>query len=476
MKHLVSFGLTAVLVLSLTACAAPPRTPAPETARTPETATAETAAEPSGFYRTGSTFNTGACFYSLQPHSPGYFLVTETDYATASRRALCSIPGCAHDSSDCPAWFPGTGLEYSLFTAGEDVYLYHSTPAMAYDGSWEQYRAEVVEPALENPGGHTEEELIRYYQNCYREAVTPACLYRIGEGGAVRETIELSRQIPNIGFSWCDGVALYGEYSGQNGDTEGYRISLADGQVTTFPMMANELIRGAEKDRLLTSRIVTDAPLPDPAMVGWDIYEAAMQNTVVEFDWLNPSTGTRSKVLEQPGDGTADGTAAFRGLANGMLYFVNYGEDEQAAVRALDSATGQWQTVLQTLPDPAAQLRSEPTAALPEAAESQARYLRLDGSDVWQGLNLGWILDSESGELHTVSQKVEGALYETAVMPLALTDDGRFLLCTAQKDSGEEPISAYGITDLRVEDCYSLQPVEDFLQGRTNYTPVTMPE
>lgn len=476
MKHLVSFGLTAVLVLSLTACAAPPRTPAPETARTPETSTAETAAEPSGFYRTGSTFNTGACFYSLRPHSAGYFLVTETDYATASRRALCSIPGCAHDSPDCPAWFPGTGLEYSLFTAGEDVYLYHSTPAMAYDGSWEQYRAEVVEPALENPGGHTEEELIRYYQNCYREAATPACLYRIGEGGAVRETIELSRQIPNIGFSWCDGVALYGQYSGQNGDTEGYRVSLADGQVTTFPMMANELIRGAEKDRLLTSRIVTDAPLPDPAMVGWDIYEAAMQNTVVEFDWLNPSTGTRSKVLEQPGDGTADGTAAFRGLANGMLYFVNYGEDEQDAVQALDSATGQWQTVLQTLPDPAAQLRSEPTAALPEAAERQARYLRLDGSSVWQGLNLGWILDRQSGELYTVSQKVEGALYETAVMPLALTDDGRFLLCTAQKDSGEEPISAYGITDLRVEDCYSLQPVEDFLQGRTNYTPVTMPE
>lgn len=291
-----------------------------------------------------------------------------------------------------------------------------------------------------------------------------------------RETIGLSSQIPNIGLSWCDGAALYGQYSAQNGDTEGCRISLADGQVTTFPMMENELIRGAEKDRLLTSRIVTDAPLPDPAVVGWDIYEAAMQNTVVEFDWLNPSTGARSKVLEQPGDGTADGTAAFRGLANGMLYFVNYGEDEQPAVRALDSATGQWQTVLQTLPDPAAQLRSEPTAALPEAAESRARYLRLDGSDVWQGLNLGWILDSESGELHTVSQKVEGALYETAAMPLALTDDGRFLLCTAQKDSGEEPISAYGITDLRVEDCYSLQPVEDFLQGRTNYTPVTMPE
>lgn len=476
MKRFASFGLTAVLALTLTACAAAPRTPEPETARTPETATAETAAEPPGFYRTGATFNTGARFYSLQPHSPGYVLVTETDYAAASCRVLCSIPGCAHDSPDCPAWFPGTGLEYSLFTAGEDVYLYHSTPALAYDGSWEQYRAEVVEPALEDPNGHTEEELIRYYQNCYREAVTPACLYRIREGGMTRETIGLSRQIPNIGLSWCDGVALYGQYSGQNGDTEGCRISLADGQVTTFPMMENELIRGAEKDRLLTSRIVTDAPLPDPAVVGWDIYEAAMQNTVVEFDWLNPSTGARRKVLEQPGDGTTDGTASFRGLVNGMLCFVGYGEEDEAAVRVLDSATGQWQTVLQTFPDPSAQLRSEPMAALPAAAERQARYLRLEGSDVWQGLNLGWILDSENGELYPVSQKVEGALYETAVMPLALTDDGRFLLCTAQKDSGEEPISAYGIADLRVEDCYSLQPVEDFLQGRTNYTPVTMPE
>ena len=201
MKRFASFGLTAVLALTLAACAAAPRTPEPETARTPETATAETAAEPSGFYRTGTTFNTGARFYSLQPHSPGYVLVTETDYAAASCRVLCSIPGCAHDSPDCPAWFPGTGLEYSLFTAGEDVYLYHSTPALAYDGSWEQYRAEMVEPALEEPNGHTEEELIRYYRNCYREAVTPACLYRIREGGMTRETIGLSRQIPNIGLS-----------------------------------------------------------------------------------------------------------------------------------------------------------------------------------------------------------------------------------------------------------------------------------
>ena len=482
MKKLFSLGLAAALTLSLAACAPKEESPAvPETTATAEVAAAEAATEettlePTGFYLIGSTFHTGDRFYSLRPQSQGCFLVTEIDYSTASCRVLCSVPGCTHDSPACPAWFPGTGLEVCLFTAGQDVYLYHRAPATPYDGSWEQYRAEVLEPALENSNGRTEEELTSYYRNCYLEAVTPACIYRICNGGASRETIELSSQIPNIPLFWCDGEALYGACAFNNGDTEGCRVNLADGQVTTFPMMANEQIRGAENDRLLTSRIVTDTPLPDPTVVDWDIYEAALQNSVVEFDWLNPSTGARSKVLEQPGNGTVDGISSFRGLSNGMLYFAVSGEENQEGVWALDSATGQWQDVLHTLPDPVAQLRSEPTAALPEVASRQGQYLRMEGSDVWQGMNMGWILDRQSGELYTITQKVDGAPYETVVQPLALTNDGRFLLCTAQKDSGQEPISAYGITDLRVENCYSLQPVEDFLQGSTNYTPVTMPE
>ena len=159
-----------------------------------------------------------------------------------------------------------------------------------------------------------------------------------------------------------------------------------------------------------------------------------------------------------------------------MLCFVGYGEEDEAAVRVLDSATGQWQTVLQTFPD-----RRRSCAANPWRRCRQRQSGR-QGNSAWRvrmsagGLNLGWILDSENGELYPVSQKVEGALYETAVMPLALTDDGRFCSVRPRRTAGEEPISAYGIADLRVEDCYSLQPVEDFLQGRTNYTPVTMPE
>ena len=63
--------------------------------------------------------------------------------------------------------------------------------------------------------------------------------------------------------------------------------------------MQYEKIVGAQGGRLLTSRPVADAPLPDPGQ-NWEAYDAAMQNAVVEYDWLDPATGARSKVLERP--------------------------------------------------------------------------------------------------------------------------------------------------------------------------------
>ena len=39
-------------------------------------------------YLTGSGFNTGDAWYSLENHL-GYCLVTKTDYAAATRRVLC---------------------------------------------------------------------------------------------------------------------------------------------------------------------------------------------------------------------------------------------------------------------------------------------------------------------------------------------------------------------------------------------------
>ena len=103
MKRLAFWGLAGALALTLAACAPqaePPAEPAPTA--TPETA-ATTQASPEGeFYTissnyvTGSGFNTGDAWYSLEGHM-GYALVMKTDYASATRQVLCSVPGCTHD-------------------------------------------------------------------------------------------------------------------------------------------------------------------------------------------------------------------------------------------------------------------------------------------------------------------------------------------------------------------------------------------
>ena len=44
-------------------------------------------------------------------------LLLKTDYATAAQTVACTVPGCTHDSADCPAWFPGRYRYYCPFVA-----------------------------------------------------------------------------------------------------------------------------------------------------------------------------------------------------------------------------------------------------------------------------------------------------------------------------------------------------------------------
>ena len=483
MKRLAFWGLAGALALTLAACAPqaePPAEPAPTA--TPETA-ATTQASPEGeFYTissnyvTGSGFNTGDAWYSLEGHM-GYALVMKTDYASATRQVLCSVPGCTHDSESCPAWLPGLGREVRIFTAGETVYVYHPVATMYYAGSWEDYYAEVVEPKLkEHPQGWedlTDEELVACCRGRYEECSAPAGLYCIEGDGASRQDIQTSQDLRNVMVGWCDGTALYGYGSSDSavGNSIGYRISLADGAVTTFSMMPQENIVGAQEDRLLTSHIVTEVPLPDYNTEGWDAYQAVLQNATVEYDWLDPATGARSKVLERPHDNSTYGNADFFGLLDGKLYFEDWtpsenGDSRRDAFCAYDTATGQWQDLLRPIPNESMQLANVTVAALPGSAEQQGRYLWLSGSDNVNGENLGWMLDTQSGKLIQVTQRMEGEdVSGWLAGVVAFTDDGRFLVRTAQQEGEYGPVYAYGLID-----------AEAFLQGSTDYTLITTME
>lgn len=472
MKRLISFALAGLLALCLAACGGQDAvSSAPQAAQTSETAPAEAAPASAAFFALGSgdtaDFNTGDVWYSLQPHL-GYTLIMKTDYAAATRRVLCSVPGCTHDSESCPAWLPGRGQSVQLFTVGDTVYAYHGVPTMRYQGSWEDYYAESVAPRLAQPpeelAGMTEEEIVAFYRNRYAEASAPAGFYVIEGDGASRRNIQTSQDLINVTVGWCDGTALYGYALSEPpvGNSTGYRISLADGAVTTFALQQQEQILGAQGHNLLTSRTVTAAPQPDYNAEGWDAYDAVLQTATVEYDWLDPATGARSKVLETPHDRTGFGTEAFHGLCNGKLYFEDFTPLEEGGSRdalcVLDAATGQWQDLLRPIPDPSMHMPRATVAGLPDIAAQQGRYLWITGSDNVNGENRAWVLDTQTGTLTTVGQTMEEYMLPNyAVQLMAQTDDGRFLLETGEGEDGPH---------------YALMAIDAFLQGSTDYTPV----
>lgn len=121
----------------------------------------------------------------------------------------------------------------------------------------------------------------------------------------------------------------------------GCRISLADGAVQTFPLLTQEQFLDVCGDALVTSHIVTDAPLPTDR----EQYQAAIQSAETEYDLYDPNDGTRTRLAAYPYD-----TSALLGVYGGKAYFekrqpIPYAAYEPVAVETLDIATGTTETI-----------------------------------------------------------------------------------------------------------------------------------
>ena len=484
MKTRIPVVLALAAALALAACAPAQTASAPQNEQTAETAqnagtapAQETAALPAvagelyALAEDGAQtclFNAGDCGYELLPRN-GYMLVSYVDYATAEQRVLCSVPGCAHASEDCPAYLAERGNGDFIFAAGQSVYIYHPASSYPYTGSWEEYYDEYVRPGLADPAlreGMTEQEFAAFHRGWYGERSLPAGLFVLDRAGTARRWQPLSRNLDNfVTLYWCDGAALYGyAYDAlPAGNSAGYRIALADGGVTNFPLTQYERIEGAQGDRLLTTRPVADAPLPDPNQ-NREAYAAALQNAVVEYGWLDPATGARSKILETPYQPQDGNVCLFRGLQGGKLYFHKEEHTSAGAqlcsIWAYDPAAGSWQAVVDPLAHDSMFLRWAGAATLPGTAEQAGRYLWLEGSR-GSVLDLGWVWDAAQNELTAIQQTMAGDPYARPVRSVAQTDDGRFLVRTAYRGEGE-------LYD------YGLIGIDAFLQGSTAYTPVQM--
>lgn len=476
MKRLLSLGMAALLALTLAACGGqtPAVTESPATAETSQAVEATMAAAwptPAGsLYRVGRQiypyFHAGDRCYELLDRAR-FTLVNVIDYETATQHPLCSVPGCAHDSESCPACLPAKSANNMVFTAGEKVYVYHPASSYPYTGSWEQYYQENVQPGLQDPTlreGMDEQEFETYHRSMFASRTTPAGLYILDREGTSRRFQPLSQNLDDfVQLYWCDGARLYGYRGMLDGQqvSQGYCVSLADGTVTDLPLEQGEIILEAEENCLFTERLVGQEPLQN---LQGEALLAALQQTNIEICRLSLPDGTRSKVAEVPY--TAQDEIQYRplGCQGGSIY----GTKEESTANgstvvgfwSCDLATGTFQQVVEPLVQPSMMVSSLDIPALPGTAQQQGRYLWFTGSSGFS-LDLAWVLDTANGELTAVQQMLAGDPYQRAVRGVGVTDDGRFLVGIRRPDP-EGPDYEYGLIG-----------VEAFLQGSTDYTPVT---
>ena len=132
------------------------------------------------------------------------------------------------------------------------------------------------------------------------------------------------------------------------------------------------------------------------------------------------------------------------------------------AFRMLDADTGQWQDILAPLPSNTFYLNDLTVVGAPGIDAQAGRYLwGGDNADVMNPIL--YVLDQETGTLAQPALDIQQLYIQAQKECLALTDDGRFLVCVGQQNQGTYFAYEYGLVE-----------VDAFLQGSTDYTPVKM--
>lgn len=459
-RHLAAIPLAALL---LTACASATDA-APLTTPTPEPTATATPTPAAGDFawlnRHDSSFNSGDAYYEMVYRNHGGLLL-KTDYATAAQTVVCTVPGCTHDSADCPAWFPGRYRYYCPFTAGGAVYVLNA-PVFHTDQTWEEYREEYLTPQLDSTDLTPEELEAHYYGRWQQESAAPQ-VYRLTDDG--KTCIDLPAESVDYEFVFCDDAALYGmTTSGNNGqNTKAVRVDLTTGALQSVPLEPTEYFVTCYDGALLTVRYVTDAPLPDD----FEQFRAAVQSATVEFDRYDPRTGERRKLIERPYNIADERFSGYLGTHNGKLYFeereaLQGGGYNRGALQEYDPADGSTATVWDAPPTGNLwDYRDTDTNVLPARGSRAEDWLWLYGTDGAVGGNRCYLMNAAARELVPITQRMKNYTYDIPPSRLAQTADGRWLFWTESND--ENAHLAYGL----------IAP-NDFAAGSTDYTPVEM--
>ena len=385
--------------LALTACtAAPAETAAPAATPPAESVTAETAqvnAFPVGTLRSPREADDAEAFYSLDSDSETHkYQMLRIDYAKAEQEKMCEVD---HESA------------YSCFTANGNVVVVWSDS--------DQYGFTVI-----SRDGTTQDKPIErefnvdaYDENAAYELTSKSC----------------------------------------------FRLDLQSGEITRTeaPMTQLCAVYGIVDNKVLISRYVTDTPLPDPNdMCYAEMYQAIIQNSMIEFDLYDIATNTIQKLFDWEYGSNDAGFPRYIGSRGSVAYFTmsqwdgNESSPTTNALRGFDTTTGTWQEVHAENAAPGN------FGTLGLSRDGQLEYVVLN----WGTGTLAFYKLADGTTCEVPYRDTSYGDSSNGGFPIALTGDGRILVTDGKVTNRDKDIG-YGLIDL-----------DAYLSGSTDYTPVQM--
>lgn len=385
--------------LALTArTAAPAETAAPAATPPAESVTAETAqmnAFPVGTLRSPREADDAEAFYSLYSDSETHkYQMLRIDYAKAEQEKMCEVD---HESA------------YSCFTANGNVVVVWSDS--------DQYGFTVISRDGTTQDKPIEREFMvdAYDENAAYELTSKSC----------------------------------------------FRLDLQSGEITRTEAPLTQLcaVYGIVDNKVFVSRYVTDTPLPDPNDMSYaEMYQAIIQNSMIEFDLYDIATNTIQKLFDWEYGSNEAGSAQYIGSRGSVAYFTmsqwdgNESPPITNALRGFDTATGTWQEVHAENAAPGN------FGTLGLSRDGQLEYVVLN----WGTGTLAFYKLADGTTCEVPYRDTSYGDSSNGGFPIALTGDGRILVTDGKVTNRDKDIG-YGLIDL-----------DAYLSGSTDYTPVQM--
>lgn len=256
---------------------------------------------------------------------------------------------------------------------------------------------------------------------------------------------------------------IYDEYAGYVlRDNYVTRLDWQTGEITTWDASIPQIhtVLGGAGGKVLLTRIVSDMPLPTDA----EMYEAVLQNSLMEYDLYDLASNTLEKLFAEdfyPENGGS--WKIYQGYRNDTLYFVQGcpdGDGYKEALLGYDLTTGTIQELYAEEPSDWVGGFNSPKSF---ACGGQLELVFLQSTP--DALHIYSTADGKTSNVpyHDPSLNAAYGTEDNYGCPIAVTGDGRVLVTDGYSQRDGYTVDAYGLISL-----------DDYLAGSREYTKVPM--